>query len=307
MGGQKRRFRYSSGVHQSWAILLWLQPLQGGSMLGRTSDRPISFTDRRTAMKRWSCRPSWEIRSFSSGTPNSKNFRPFSSFAFLLALIPSPLLVVSCDGSGGGTGDKPAGNSSEEKKSSMEKPRQVITFYSQRYESDGFFYAIDRSEKMQDSGELERAKTEMINNIKEFRPDVEFGIVFFDRGIKKFPSAGRPTLANDAMKAAAINWIQSVPGGTGSCCQQGLIEAQKYAMVARTSRHRTVMFVGNAGVDCQGADEESYLDQTLEFIKSQKSQRQQFNVIGVGEIGTTQENFLKSLASMNGGTYVKSI
>ena len=63
----------------------------------------------------------------------------------------------------------------------VEKDR--IHFYGSEYELDGIFYVIDRSGSMQDSGELDIAKREVVKNIRELSTDVEIGIVFFDRGI----------------------------------------------------------------------------------------------------------------------------
>jgi Mg-chelatase subunit ChlD len=181
---------------------------------------------------------------------------------------------------------------------------EIITFYSQQYEGDGIFYAIDRSGSMQNSGELDVAKREVSRNIMEFSNRVQFGVVFFDRGIVKFPSSGRAAEANPAMKAAGLNWVQSVPGGGGSCCQQGLIEALKYSNTSSATR-KVVVYVGDGGGTCNGANEQTYLNQTLSVVKSQNFQRAQVNTVGVLDIGTIQDQFLRSLASSNGGTYVK--
>ena len=181
---------------------------------------------------------------------------------------------------------------------------EIITFYSQQFEGDGIFYAIDRSGSMQNSGELDIAKREVSKNIREFSNRVQFGVVFFDRGIAKFPSGGRPTEANSAMKAAGLNWLQSIPGGGGSCVQQGLIEALKFANTSSASR-KVVVYVGDGGGTCNGANEQTYLNQTLSVVKSQNYQRAQVNAVGVLQIGNIQDNFLRSLASGNGGTYTK--
>ncbi len=183
---------------------------------------------------------------------------------------------------------------------------EIITFYSQQYEGDGIFYAIDRSGSMQNQGELDIAKREVAKNIREFSNRVQFGIVFFDRGIQKFPAGGRATEASSAMKAAGMNWLQSVPGGRGSCCKEGLMEALKYANTSSATR-KVVVYVGDGGGTCSvsGSNETAYHQQTLSMVKSQNFQRAQVNSVGVLQIGNMQENFLRSLASGNGGTYVK--
>ncbi len=182
--------------------------------------------------------------------------------------------------------------------------RDRIRFYGSEYELDGIFYVIDRSGSMQDSGELEVAKQEVSRNIGELSPEVQFGIVFFDRGITKFPSSGRPADASAAMKAAAINYIQSVPGGGGSCVQQGLVEGLLFANLSTADR-KVLLYVGDGGGTCNGANEQSYLNQTLSLVKSQNFQRTQVNSIGVLDLGNVQENFLQALSHMNYGVYRK--
>ena len=183
---------------------------------------------------------------------------------------------------------------------------EIITFYSQQYEGDGIFYTIDRSGTMQDRGELTIAKREIRRNIIELSGRVQFGIVFFDRGIMKFPGNGRPTEADAAMKSSALSWLQSVQGGGGSCCQQGLVEALKFANASSSAR-KVVLYVGDGGGTCaaSGQGEDAYLQKTLAVVKSQNFQRAQVNAIGVLMQGRQrQEQFLKALAAGNGGTYV---
>ena len=48
-----------------------------------------------------------------------------------------------------------------------EDPPEVVQFYGQNLEGDGFYYVIDRSISMQNSGELQRAKQEITRNVME--------------------------------------------------------------------------------------------------------------------------------------------
>ncbi len=181
---------------------------------------------------------------------------------------------------------------------------EIITFYAQQYEGDGVFFTIDRSGSMQNQGELAIAKREVSRSIMEFSDRVQFGIVFFDRGIMKFPANGRAADATSSMKASGLNWLQSVPGGGGSCCREGLAEALKYSNTS-SSRRKVVIYVGDGGGQCNGANEDTYINSTLSMVKAQNFQRAQVNSIGVMMQGRVrQEQFLKSLARMNGGTYV---
>ncbi len=177
---------------------------------------------------------------------------------------------------------------------------EIIIFYSQQYEGDGIFYCIDHSSSMND-GELDVAKREVIKNIREFSPRVQFGIVFFDRNMIKHPGSGRPTEATASGKASAIAWVNAVPNGGGSCVQQGLVHALKFANQSSASR-KIVVYLGDGGGHC-GGDQTTYLQQTLGVVKGQNWQRAQINTIGVLNVEPVSESFLKNLAAQNGGTY----
>ena len=123
---------------------------------------------------------------------------------------------------------------------------EVVIFYGQQLEGDGFFYAVDRSGSMSDRGELARAKQEISRNIQEFSDRTEFGIVFFDSGVLRYPSTGRPIEATAGMKSAGLSWIAAVGGGSGSCCQQGLLAALQFAHFSAAPR-KVVCDVGGGG------------------------------------------------------------
>ena len=181
---------------------------------------------------------------------------------------------------------------------------EIIQFYGQTFEGDGTFVAIDRSGSMQNSGELDIAKREVTRMITEFSDKAYFGIVFFDKQILKYPTSGRAAKANPSMKAGAISWVQTVAGGVGSCCQEGLIAALTFANSAPAKR-KVVVYVGDGGGTCKGQNEQTYLTSTLAAFKGANFQRAQCNAIGVLEVGASQERFLRSLASSNGGSYTK--
>jgi hypothetical protein len=187
--------------------------------------------------------------------------------------------------------------------SSEEEAPEVIVFYGQQYEGDAFFYTVDKSGSMQDRGELPRAKAEISRNISEFSERTEFAVNFFDSNIYKFPANGRPTLANPAMKAAALSWVAGQPGGNGSCCQKGFVAALQAANLS-TARRRVIVYVGDGGGTCAG-DEDSYLRQCLALVVSQNYNHAQVNTIGVlmDANRVRQEDFLKAMAAANGGTY----
>jgi hypothetical protein len=190
------------------------------------------------------------------------------------------------------------GDSGEE-----EDAPETIHFYGQIYEGDGFFFTIDRSTSMQDSGELQIAKREMIRNIQELSNRTQFAVNFFDAGLIYFPQSGRPAEATQAMKGAGIAFINGTPGGAGSCCQKGLLNALRFANLS-TSKRKVIVYVGDGGGHC-GGDESTYHRQTLANVVQQNYQRAQVNTIGVLMQGNAahREQFLRQLATMNNGTY----
>jgi len=181
---------------------------------------------------------------------------------------------------------------------------EIVTFYGQQMEGDGIFYVIDKSWSMRDSGELDIAKREVTRNVQEFSARVQFALVFFDATPVKYPAGGMPAEANPGMKSAAISFIQAVTGNSGSCCQQGLAQGLRFANMA-TSKRKVMVYVGDGGGTCQGADEATYLRQTLGSITSQNYQRIQINCIGVLNPSALGVDFMKRLAATNGGNYTR--
>ncbi len=185
-----------------------------------------------------------------------------------------------------------------------EDPPEVVTFYGQNLEGDGFFYAVDRSGSMQQSGELARAKQEVSRNVSEFSSKTEFAVVFLDSGIQKFPSSGRPAQASPGMKSAALSWVSGIPGGGGSCMMQGVREALKFSNLSSAKR-KVVVYVGDGGGTCHGAAEAQYLKEMISTITGANFQRVQINCIGVlmGSSRAMHRNYMKQLAAANGGSY----
>ncbi|MCZ6792261.1 MAG: VWA domain-containing protein, partial [Planctomycetota bacterium] len=177
---------------------------------------------------------------------------------------------------------------------------EVVSFYGQNLEGDGFFYTVDRSGSMQNQGELQRAKQEISRNISEFSSKTQFAVVFFDSGIQKFPTSGRPAEANAGMKGAALSWINNMRGGSGSCMTQGLRVALQFGNLASAKR-KVIVYVGDGGGTCGGGNQQQYLQNMVSTITGQNYQRIQINCIGVLMNGrTTQRNYMKLVASANG-------
>jgi len=181
---------------------------------------------------------------------------------------------------------------------------EIVNFYTVTLEGDGFFYIIDRSGSMRDSGELDRAKAEVKKNINEFSDRVQFGIFFFDANMTKFPSNGQPATADQAMKQSAKAYVDGTPGGAGTCGLKAIQAALQMANQAKSHR-KVIVYLSDGGGHCMGAEEAQYLNKVLSTVASINFQRLKINTIGVLNLSALGEQFMRKLASMNGGTYTK--
>jgi Mg-chelatase subunit ChlD len=181
---------------------------------------------------------------------------------------------------------------------------EIVNFYSTNLEGDGFFYVVDRSGSMVDSGELQRAKQELNKNISEFSNRVEFGIIFFATETVKFPSSGLPAQATEAMKQAAKSFVNSQDRARGSCCMTGMLEGLRLANRGK-ARRKVLVYLGDGGGTCGGTNEAQYLEKALSTITGQNHQRIRINTIGVVDVSSIGDNFLRRLAAANGGSYTR--
>jgi Mg-chelatase subunit ChlD len=74
---------------------------------------------------------------------------------------------------------------------------------------------------------------------------------------------------------------------------------------ASSAKRKVITYVGDGGGTCNGANEAEYLQQTLAAVSAQNYQRIQINCIGVLSSPKLNEDFMKKLAAMNGGTYTR--
>ncbi len=185
-----------------------------------------------------------------------------------------------------------------------EEAAEIVSGWGCQFEGDGFFFVVDRSQTMQDRGELPRAKLELQRIVSELSTRTEFGLVFFDAGLLRFPVSGRAVKANATWKKAAAAWISTIGEGAGSCCQEGLLAGLQFANSAN-ARRKTIVYIGDGGGTCRGANETTYLENALEAVRRRNSNNAQINTIGVimGSNRPMQERFLRQLARQTRGNY----
>lgn len=182
---------------------------------------------------------------------------------------------------------------------------EIVVFYGQTLEGNAFVYVIDKSSSMGDSGELDIAKREVRKNVSEFSPKVEFGIIFFDRGMQKYTSSGALVYANPQNKATAISFINSISSGQGSCCREALLSGLEMINKSKSER-RVLTYVGDGGGTCSDqVPEAEYLRKTIASVTSANYKRAKINCIGVLNPQPLNEDFMKNLAHSNNGTYTE--
>ena len=183
-----------------------------------------------------------------------------------------------------------------------EEAPEVVFFYGQQYEGDGFFFCLDRSSSVA-NGELDIEKREAIRTISQFSKHVQFAIVFYDQGMMKWPGSGRPAEANGSMKSGAISFLSTIQSGSGTCVKEGVLEAINFANRSSAKRN-VIIYLGDGGTSCPGAGS-GYKNQTISQVAAANFKKHQINVICVGVDGGMDESFCKALANSNGGTYRK--
>ena len=182
-----------------------------------------------------------------------------------------------------------------------EEAPEVVFFYGQQYEGDGFFFALDRSGSTRGS-QIEIEKREAIRTVTQFSNRVQFGFVFYDQGILNWPGGGQPAEASQSQKTAAIAWLTSIQSGSGSCAGDGMIKALKYADRSSAKRN-VVVYLGDGGTGCPSSQTNSG-SKALTNVTGANFKRHQINSICVGtDISQADKTFCQTLARMNGGTY----
>jgi len=214
-----------------------------------------------------------------------------------IGLVSSPAFAQESGGGGSKANlDLPVDAAGQEEEE--EEAPEIVIFYGQEFEGDGIFFCCDKSGSMR--GERwKRCQQEVLKNVSQFSDRVQFGIVFFDTTVEKFPNTHKPAEANPAMKAAAQVWVKSVQTGSGSWYKEGLIHALNFANAA-TVKRRLIIVLGDGEVHCRN-QEAGYEAKCLSEVKSRNSSGVKINTLCI--LCTSGADFMKTLATQNGGTF----
>lgn len=160
---------------------------------------------------------------------------------------------------------------------------------------------VDRSYTMW-GAPFEIAQREIRKLISTLKEITSFALVFFDRTVVHYPANRIPEPATEEYKRSALEYVASVQCRWDTCPHAALV-AGIYSARLGPGFERVVVYLGNGGGQCQGADENAYLDWTLERIPPYNMGEVRIFVVGIGAMRPWNEKFLRELASQNGGAY----
>jgi len=182
---------------------------------------------------------------------------------------------------------------------------EIVVFYGQQYEGDGFFFCCDKSLSMR-GAPLQRLQREVIKSVEQLSSGTQFAIVFFDSRVYKFPETGSPAIVSAPVKNSVVNFVLSVPIGSSSCYKEGLVTTLNFATQS-TAKRKVVIVLGDGQPWCAGYDRETYANETLETVRQMNTSMTKINAICLGPPRSTDEEWMRTLAIMNHGTYSRIV
>ena len=123
---------------------------------------------------------------------------------------------------------------------------------------------IDRSGAMQARGHFELAKAGALAVLSELPDGTSLGITAFDRGLIRFPASGRPLRLRPDTREAAMEWVRSVPSGSGSCVIEGLRQGIQFGNAGGAPT--VVLYLTGGRNGCFGPPSEEYLESVVDAI-----------------------------------------
>ena len=172
-------------------------------------------------------------------------------------------------------------------------------FFGHEFSADAVFFLIDKSGTMLDSGELTRAKNEVRKVVQAMPDGIRFSVIFFDANVFRFPASPEPAVASSETKASALNFINQIPGGAGTCGGSALHAALDFARLSG-ARRKLIFYLSDGGATCRGLDESEYWETTLEQVTLANSGLARIYTFAI-DSSTLGQSFLKDLAERNGG------
>jgi hypothetical protein len=166
----------------------------------------------------------------------------------------------------------------------------------------GFFFVLSKDGSMQEGTKFKRLQEEVVRAIQGLDDEDEFGVVFYDASMVKFPIKGTPAQGGAAMKSAAIAFVLSTVPGHGTCPKPALITGLSFARES-TAGEKSIVFISDGFTTCPNNDPAVYGQETLAEVASRNVDHVPIHAICVGPPGSVDENFMRRIAADSGGTF----
>lgn len=194
--------------------------------------------------------------------------------------------------------DLPKGKIGKDEEEEEDEPETII-FYGQEYESDAFFWCMDRSGSMAwgSPPPIQTLKQEVTQAINSLSRNAEFGLVAFGSTHETFPQPPMPVRANPSSKAAALAWVQARVAEGVTCMGAAGVTCVNMSNQCR-KRNKTMIMLSDGEPNCPGCSSE------IGDITQANFQRTPINTLFIGT-GTSGAQCMQSLASQNGGSFTQ--
>jgi hypothetical protein len=146
-------------------------------------------------------------------------------------------------------------------------------------------------------------KVEVARGISQLSAGDRFGLVFYDSSFIRFPSTEEPAGATPEMVAKAIELIEAIQTGGGTCPKPALILAITWAE-ASGQGPKVIVLISDGRATC-GIDEAEYQAQTLEEIAARNVSGTPIRTIDLDTVGGNPA-WLKLIAERTGGAYARA-
>lgn len=184
---------------------------------------------------------------------------------------------------------------------------EIVSFYGSMYEASAVVFCLDESLSMRKAGRWQVQQKEVIRAIRELSDQAEVGLVFYGAGSYPFRKTLVP--ANQATKAAMVEWVNGRQLSLGTCLGPGVVDSLRMLQRAQ-SHHRAVIVAGDGRptscpfVRGSGKDPRVVQQVLSQTIAANPGMQIRVHTILVGNDVTARDiDFMQKLARLHGGTY----
>ena len=164
----------------------------------------------------------------------------------------------------------------------------------------GAFFCGDRSPSPTPIS-FDWMKGEITRGVSQLSSGDRFGVAFYDSAIVWFPTTEEPAEATPETVATAIEIIETIQTGHGTCPKPALIRAITWAEGSGQGP-KVIVLISDGRATCGGTDEATYQKQTLEEIAARNVSGTPIRTIDLDPVGGNPA-WLKLIAERTGGAY----